>query len=292
MSERDRVIHPVVGVLAAVFLILMAAGLVSHANRYHPNSDGSRQTSPNQLQDSSHFSGQSSGAEQPTPEQRKEAREEADILAQYRMAAAAEKAVYVSALALFGLGFTVFYARRAWKSATTANASFVDASDKQLRAYVSAKVIAKNSAVSIDLSQSQPVMAKIGISLDVVNFGNTPAKNVRLRSVVKMAPWPTSEESVPSVSDQTILNGPTINPGESWPLNLGVKGEFFDRWLYANPPQTLLVVGEFVFESLEKQHSVSICWGAINMKHWYLKYKHDPKVPLDFKIAGYGNQST
>lgn len=117
MPERDRLIHPVTGSLAAVFLVLLVAGLVSHANRYHSNTANGGQTSTRQLPEAPLFAGPGGGAQQASPEEREEARKEADVAAQLRMAAAAENAVYVSFLALFGLAATIFYARRAWEAA-------------------------------------------------------------------------------------------------------------------------------------------------------------------------------
>lgn len=117
MSEGDRLFHPVTGSLAAIFLMLLAAALVGHANRYHGNHSNSGNQSAHQAQSPMAPSGPSGPSEQPSAEERREAREEADLAAQYRMARAAENAVYISAFALLGLALTVHFARKAWLAA-------------------------------------------------------------------------------------------------------------------------------------------------------------------------------
>lgn len=95
--------------------MLIAAGLVGHANRYH-NQSG-------------HHSGNSEsstalGAVMPEPipqpetaEARKEAREEADLAAQTRMAVAAENAFNISIVSAFLLAAAVAFAGLAWLAA-------------------------------------------------------------------------------------------------------------------------------------------------------------------------------
>ncbi len=46
MSEGEKLFHPVTASLAAIFLMLLATGLVSHTNRYHHHQDGSPSEAP------------------------------------------------------------------------------------------------------------------------------------------------------------------------------------------------------------------------------------------------------
>ena len=97
--------------------MLLAAGLVSHVNRYHTEHQSAEDRVGHQLSPAVSLTGPRGTSEEPTAEARKEAREEADLRAQQGMVLAAWVAVFISGAALFGLGLTVFYARNAWLAA-------------------------------------------------------------------------------------------------------------------------------------------------------------------------------
>ena len=117
MSEGDRLFHPVTGSLAAIFLMLLAAGSVSHANRYHSDHHSQHQPGANQAQSSVPLAGPSSLGEQPSADDRKYAREEADLRAQQGMVGAAWTGVVISGFALAALLVTIHFARMAWLAA-------------------------------------------------------------------------------------------------------------------------------------------------------------------------------
>lgn len=183
MPERDRIIHPVAGVLAAVFLMLIGAGSVSHAHRYHSKAKVAHKPSTSQIQELSLFTGPSSSAEKQTAEDHKEAREEADLAAQLRMAVAAQNTVYVGLLTLALLGLTVYYARKAWEAAADGTRAAWKSEDTarnigqaQSRAYIHVPIASIVELGSANAFATPNWYARLGIK----NEGSTPAKNVEV----------------------------------------------------------------------------------------------------------------
>jgi hypothetical protein len=174
--------------------MLLAAGLVGHANRYHNVQSNSSERSANQTQSFVPFSGPSGLAKQPSAEDRKEAREEADLAAQERMAAAASSTVYIGALTLFLLSLTVFYAHKAWKAAAQANGAAADgakaawASEKSAReigqkqsmAYVHGTKFFVPARLELDNDEIVNAMTNYAARLKMTlsNVGQTIAKEV------------------------------------------------------------------------------------------------------------------
>lgn len=196
MPERDRLLHPVTGSLAAVFLMLLLAGLISHANRYHLESPASvGMISPNV-----------DVSQEPAKSSQQQAYDEADLQAQQSMALAAWFAVAVSGTGLVGLLFTVRYALFAWKaaqkSADADEAALVqtrlatmaafkteestrEIGQKQATAYLyaaSANVPVRQTLThGVDNALLSALQKRAMLSVKLRNIGQTMAKNVYLK---------------------------------------------------------------------------------------------------------------
>ena len=114
MLERDRLFHPVTGSVTAVVLMLLCAGLVSHADHYHANRQNYEYNEPNAVEAAPPFLRPSSGAKAIARETNEQPGYDPDLRSQERMADAAWAAVYSS---LFLIGLTIHFARMAWLAA-------------------------------------------------------------------------------------------------------------------------------------------------------------------------------
>lgn len=216
--------------------MLLMAGLVSHANRYHSDSNNSGQTGTPELQKPPLFAGPGGRTEQPSPEDRQEAREEADVAAQLRMAAAAENAVYISFLALFGLLATVYYAWRAWRAAQK-SADADEAALVQARLATVAAFKAEQTTREIGQKQSRAYLIVTGARLeewpffnafskdgpdhafqiDIRNIGQTIAKKVTIKFCIKVGEK-RETFSVREIVDPASQDISNIVPGQESPF--------------------------------------------------------------------------
>lgn len=141
--------------------MLLLAGLISHANRYHLESPASvGMISPNM-----------DVSQEPAQSSQQQAYDEADLQAQQSMALAAWFAVAVSGTGLVGLLFTVRYALFAWKaaqkSADADEAALVQARLATVAAYKNEK-----TAREIGQKQSMAYLYATGASIAPWPFRN------------------------------------------------------------------------------------------------------------------------
>lgn len=111
MSERDRLFHPLTGSLAGVFLLLIGPALLGSKQEEPAQRSNQTQAQIEQTVDPavSIVSIDSEGYQSAADE-----RDDRDVMAQERMADAAEFAAGVSVYALLGLGGTIIFAALAW----------------------------------------------------------------------------------------------------------------------------------------------------------------------------------
>lgn len=117
MAERDRLLHPVTASLAAVLLMLLAAGLVNHQRTYHEVGGNRETTASYEAQDPSRFSGYKNPKDVAAAIDGERDFLSEDLSAQKSMARAAWAAFAISVAGLLGLGFTVVFAALAWNAA-------------------------------------------------------------------------------------------------------------------------------------------------------------------------------
>lgn len=164
--------------------MLLAAGLVGHATRYHSSNQAQRNSEAHQTDRSVDASVPYLISDETDANARKERREEADLAAQTRMAAAAEKTFYVGFASLVLLFATVVFAGLAWHAA----AKGADAAWKTEE--TSREIGQKQSMAYVFSSRAEYKMqdpeAKTLLSRDadfyiyVKNIGQTVAKDVEL----------------------------------------------------------------------------------------------------------------
>lgn len=88
---------------------------------------------------------------------------------------------------LFGVGFTVYYAHRAWVTAEGARKDALESERRELRAYV---MIDDGRAEGMDGN------AALTIGIKFKNFGSTPANNVRLTYYANVLPANFQPDSI------------------------------------------------------------------------------------------------
>ena len=170
MLERESFIHPITGSLAAVFLMLLLAGVVSHVDRYH--------SMPPIVQDIGIDQKPAEGVDN-----------SADLKVQKNMANAAWAAVWVGAAGLVGLLFTVRYALLTWKEAQrSATADEESLALTRLQLKDSRDVAARQSRCYIEpvggkFIRPDPDKATLltdhaNIMLNCVNHGGSIGKNI------------------------------------------------------------------------------------------------------------------
>tara|TARA_R110002110_G_scaffold411228_1_gene635380 strand:+ start:11631 stop:12491 length:861 start_codon:yes stop_codon:yes gene_type:complete len=209
-------------------MILLVAGLVSHANRYHSHNQTNHDAGHEQAELAPDSVVPDAVTQETTANDRQEARDEADLAAQLRMAGAAQKTFYVGLLSTFLLAATVVFAGLAWhaaadgaKAAWNSVETARDIGQAQSRAYLHVPA-ARIAAMSTGNALAPPSFYAY---ITIKNEGTTLAKKVEV--FYKLAlDYRDYDRTVWSLDDPRRVFIPNIAGGQSpeWILGPHLNG--------------------------------------------------------------------